>query len=40
MLGDSAYSSLPFLGPMENFENLVLLTRIRGNRVFHRPVFT
>jgi hypothetical protein len=37
VLGDSAYSSLPFLGPLGGFENLVVLARVRSNRVFYKP---
>ena len=36
VLGDSAYSSRPFLGPLGEFHNLVTLTRVRSNRVFYQ----
>ena len=36
IMGDSAYSSRPFLGPLAPFQNLVTLTRVRSNRVFYR----
>lgn len=37
VMGDSAYGCRPFLGPLGQYENLVLLTRARPNRVFYRP---
>jgi hypothetical protein len=37
VMGDSAYSCLPFLGPLDGFESLVLLARVRSNRVFYAP---
>jgi hypothetical protein len=41
VMGDSAYSSRPFLGPLAPFHNLVSLTRVRSNRVFFRaPIET
>lgn len=37
VMGDSAYSTRPFLGPLADFEHLVVLARFRSNRVFAHP---
>ncbi len=37
VMGDSAYSTRPFLGPLAGFEHVVALTRLRSNRVFAHP---
>ena len=38
-VGDTAYSSVPFLGPVTHasFDNLVTVARLRGNRTVYRP---
>jgi len=36
LVGDSDYSSVLFLGPLAEYENLVTITRSAGNRVFYR----
>jgi hypothetical protein len=33
---DSAYSVAPFLGPVVRYDNLVIVARLRGNRVLYR----
>lgn len=33
---DSAYSAIPFLGPLAEHDNLVTIARVRSNRTFHR----
>jgi len=36
-VGDTAYSALSFVGPLAGQQSLVLLARVRGDRVFYRP---
>lgn len=35
-VADSAYSTVPFLGPLSEHDNLVTIARVRGNRTFYR----
>lgn len=37
LMGDSGYGTINFLGPLAGMPNLVLLVRVRSNRVFYRP---
>jgi hypothetical protein len=37
VMGDSMYGCRPFLGPLADFEHVVILTRVRSNRVFAHP---
>lgn len=34
-VADSAYSTVPFLGPLVEHDNLVTIARVRGNRTFY-----
>jgi hypothetical protein len=36
-VGDTAYSALSFIGPLAGRESLVILARLRGDRVLYRP---
>ncbi len=38
LVGDTAYSNKDFLSPLSNYQNLVIISRVRSDRVFYRAI--